>query len=258
MKYLLIAIINIIYGVFTLLTLDTGTPGYSVVLIIGAALSILGLVGFVLWLKLAITSVKDESAEDSTIKNWFGLAKSFDIVLIIGLLFRAFIMQPYIVDGNSMEPNFHDKEILVIDKLSYKIHQPNRGETVVFRAPENPDEDYIKRVIAFPGETVVVQNGKVYINGALLDEPYLPTGTITTSPEEILRFTLGPDEYFVMGDNRSNSSDSREWGSVPKINLIGRAWIIVSPWNQKGLVKKFTPIIEKSKTSFQILLHKFD
>jgi signal peptidase I len=245
-KYLLIAIINIIYGVLMLLTLDVTTPGFTIVLAIGAVLTIIGLVGFVLYLRLVITSVKEERQESSAIQSWFGLAKSFDIVLIIGLLFRAFILQPYIVDGSSMETNFHNKEILIIDKISDKFENFHRGDVVVFQAPKAPNEDYIKRIIAFPGETVIIQNGKVYINGYELSEPYLNPGTSTLTSDTIFRFTLGPNQYFVMGDNRSNSSDSREWGAVPKTNVVGRVWIVVSPWDQKGIVPNPAPVIEKT------------
>jgi signal peptidase I len=246
MKYLLIAIINIIYGVLMLLTLDSSTPGFTIVLSIGGILTIIGLVGFVLWLRMVITSVKDTPQENSAMLSWWGLVKSFDVVLIIGLLFRAFILQPYIVDGSSMETNFHDKEILVIDKITDRFHDFRRGDVVVFQAPKTPSEDYIKRVIAFPGETVIIENGKVYVNGFLLDEPYLPKGTLTLTDEKVFRFTLEPNQYFVMGDNRNNSSDSREWGAVPRVNLIGRAWIIVSPWNSKGFVSFPLPEIEKN------------
>jgi len=245
MKYLLIAIINIIYGILMLLTLDATTPGFTIVLAIGAILTIIGLIGFVLWLRMVITSVKDTPNENSAILSWWGLVKSFDVVLIIGLLFRAFIFQPYIVDGSSMEINFHNKEILIIDKISDKFHDFHRGDVVVFQAPKTPSEDYIKRIIAFPGETVVIQNGKVYINGFLLDEPYLPQGTLTLTDQQVFRFTLGQNQYFVLGDNRGNSSDSREWGAVPKVNLIGRAWIIVSPWDKKGFVTFPLPAIDK-------------
>lgn len=244
MKYLLIAIINVIYGILMLLTLDVNTPGFFLVLIIGAVLTLIGLAGFILWLRMVITSVKDEPNQDQPIKNWFGLVKSFDIVLIIGLLFRAFIMQPYIVEGNSMEVNFHDKEILIVDKTSYKFRSIHRGETVIFQAPKSPQDDYIKRIIAFPGETVAIQNGKVKINGKILEEPYLPQGATTLTSDKIFRLTLGPDQYFVMGDNRGNSSDSREWGVLPKVNVIGRAWLVVSPFSQKGIVPKFSPLLQ--------------
>lgn len=226
-----------------LLTLDVNTPGFFLVLIIGGVLTLIGLAGFILWLKMVIISVKDEPNQDQPIKSWFSLVKSFDVVLIIGLLFRAFIMQPYIVEGSSMEINFHDKEILIVDKISYKFHQIHRGDTIIFQAPKNPQDDYIKRVIAFPGETVMIQNGKVKINGMLLEEPYIQNGTQTLTSDKIFRLTLGPDQYFVMGDNRGNSSDSREWGPLPKVNVIGRAWIIVSPFNQKGIVQKFSPTL---------------
>ncbi len=246
MKYLLVSIINAIYGILLLLTLSADTPGYFIVLIIGSVLTILGLVGFILWMRMVILSAKDEQVDDTAIKNWFGLVKSFDIVLVVGLIFRALVIQPFVVDGVSMEPNFHDKEALLVDKITYKFREPQKGEVTIFQAPQKPSEDYIKRIVATPGETVIITNGKVFINGYLLEEPYLSNGTQTQTSENIFRKTLKPNEYFVMGDNRSNSSDSREWGVVPKVNIIGRALIAIYPFNQKGIIKTNPPILQKN------------
>ncbi|OGD56407.1 signal peptidase I [Candidatus Berkelbacteria bacterium RBG_13_40_8] len=254
-KYLLVSIINAIYGVLLLLTLSSDTPGYFIVLTIGLVLTILGLAGFILWIRMVVLSAKDEVPDDTAIKNWFGLVKSFDIVLIIGLFFRALIIQPFVVDGVSMEPNFHNKEALLVDKITYRFREPQKGEVIIFQAPEKPREDYIKRIIATPGETVIVTRGKVFINGYLLEEPYLSNGAQTQTSESVFRKTLKPNEYFVMGDNRSNSSDSREWGAVPKVNIVGRAVIAIYPFNQRGIIKVEPPIIDtntllKNYTSF--------
>lgn len=247
-KYLLFAIINAIYGILLLLTLSANTPGLYLVLIIGLVLTIMGLVGFVLWVKMAIDVNRDESTDDGLIKSWYSLVRSFDIVLVIGLLFRAIIVQPFIVDGPSMDPNFHNNQIILVDKISYHFNQPQRGDVVVFQAPKNPQDDYIKRIIATPGETVVITQGKVFVNGYLLDEPYLSSKITTNSDHgSILRQTMGPDQYFVMGDNRDNSSDSRSWGVMPGINLIGHAWLSVYPWQEKGLLKFSDPILEKNQ-----------
>ena len=137
-----------------------------------------------------------------------------------------------------MDPNFHNNEIILVDKISQRFNQPQRGDVVVFQAPKTPSEDYIKRIIATPGETIVITQGKVFINGYLLDEPYLPAGTTTTTDQgTIMRQTMGPGQYFVMGDNRHNSSDSREWGVLPSINIIGHAWLRYWPFNVVGIIK---------------------
>jgi signal peptidase I len=248
MKYLFFAIINTVYGALLLLSLSSSTPGYFLVLIIGLVLTIIGLTGFVLWIKMAISANKDQPFDDGPINSWLGLVKSFDIVLVIGLLFRALIVQPFIVDGPSMDPNFHNNEIIMVDKISYRFTQPQRGDVIVFQAPKTPGDDYIKRVIGTPGETVVITKGKVFVNGFLLEEPYLSSGIITnTNKGTVLSQTLGPNQYFVLGDNRGNSSDSRDWGILPSSNIIGHAWLSIFPWEQKGLLKFPDPVLEKNQ-----------
>ncbi len=238
MKYLLFATINIIYGVLLLLTLSADTPGFLVVLSVGAILVLMGLSGLILWLVLIIRVKKGDLNYDKALKSWFGLVRSFDIVLVIGLILRSFIIQPFIVDGSSMEINFHDREAMLVDKISYRFEKPKRGDVIIFQAPQNPGDDYIKRVIGLPGEEVSIITGKVYINNELLTEKYLTSNAQTlTNSDGIFKETLGANEYFVMGDNRSNSSDSRSWGPVPKVNIVGRAWLIVYPLNKKGFVK---------------------
>lgn len=253
MKYLLIALINTIYGVLLLLTLSADTPGFYIILIIGSILSLIGLTGFVLWLIMFIKTNRGEYPDDSNIKNWFGLVKSFDVVLVLGLFFRALVVQPFVVEGASMENNFHDKEAMLVNKIDYRFESPKRGDVIIFRAPKNPGFDYIKRIIALPGETITISSGLVYINGKLLIEPYLAPGIQTLiATDSSLKKTLGPTEYFVMGDNRNDSSDSRDWGTVPIKNIIGKAWVIVYPFDQKGIVKYPEPTINNNKTIYYI------
>jgi signal peptidase I len=241
MKYVLIGLINAIYGILLLLTLSSTTPGFAIVLTIGLVLTIIGLIGCVLWLILVIKQKKGQASDDAALKSWFSLAKSFDIVLVIGLFFRALVLQPFIVEGVSMENNFHDGEAMLVDKISYHIHTPKRGDVVIFQAPRSPQDDYIKRVIALPGETIEINAGRVYINGRLLNEPYLPVGTQTLAQSNgAFEKTLAQDEFFVMGDNRANSSDSRDWGILPKKNIIGRAWIVVYPINDSKVVTNYS------------------
>lgn len=153
------------------------------------------------------------------------------ISLAIILPVRYFLVQPFFVKGQSMEPTFADGDYLVIDEISYRFREPSRGETVVFRFPQDSSQFYIKRVLGLAGETVEIRGGVVrifnqeYPNGFTLRESYLPRQERT---EGDLRVRLGPDEYFVLGDNRRASYDSRRWGSVSKQDIIGRVWL--RPW----------------------------
>jgi len=127
-----------------------------------------------------------------------------------------------------MEPNFFDHEYLIIDEISYRFHNPVRGDIIVFRYPKDPQEYFIKRVIGLPGEKVEIRGGQVYIynqefkDGVALDETYLPKGLQTVDTSGTESVTLGPNEFFVLGDNRNESKDSRSFGPVDKSFLIGR------------------------------------
>ena len=149
------------------------------------------------------------------------------LVLVIG--FRFFVFQPFLVRGASMEPNFHNWDYLVVDEISYRFRNPERGEVIVFKYPNDPSQRYIKRIIGLPGETVQVQDGQVAIfhgeQRVPLDEKsYIPFDT----PGSI-EITLGENEYFVMGDNRHYSSDSRSWGTLSGDLIIGRVFVRVFP-----------------------------
>jgi len=248
MKYLILAIINAVYGVLLLSTLSADTPGFYLVLIIGLILTVMGLAGFILWIRMVIKTNSDSPSDQTAIKSWMSLVKSFDIVLVIGLLFKALILQPFIVEGSSMEPSFHNQEIMLVDKISYRFRQPQRGDVIIFKAPKNPGDDYIKRVIAVPGETIQIAKGKVFINGMLLDENYLSPGQTTDNGTSAVLFskTLGTNEYFMLGDNRGNSSDSRMWGIMPKANIIGRAWWNIYPFSYFDHIQNIVPVIEKN------------
>jgi signal peptidase I len=171
------------------------------------------------------------------------IIKAFLIALIIIVPIRYFLIQPFFVRGASMEPTFEDGEYLIVDQLSYHFRTPERGEVVVFRYPNQPSQFFIKRIIGLPGETVVVQDGKVIIEnaqhpaGVALDEsPYLSPDVRTGGN---VTMTLASDQYFVMGDNREASSDSRAWGPVPTHDLIGRVWLRAFPVDRMGV---FAPI----------------
>lgn len=166
-------------------------------------------------------------------KFFWEIIKAFLIALVIIIPIRYFLIQPFFVRGASMEPTFEDGEYLIVDQLSYRFREPVRGEVIVFRYPNQPYQFFIKRIIGLPGETVRVQEGKVVIQnqkhpeGVTLDEsPYLVSDMHTGGQVNV---TLQKDEYFVMGDNRAVSSDSRAWGPVPRFDVIGRTWIRAFP-----------------------------
>lgn len=236
MKYLIVSLLNLIYGLLLLTTFSLDTPGLYLMVFIAAVVTILGLFGFILSLKHL---AQPGSQAPLILKSWFQIVKGIDVLLILGLLFRAFVFQPFLVDGRSMEPNYHDKEFLMVDRITYRFAPPQRGEVIIFRSPKNPSEDYIKRIIGLPGETIRIVSGQVFINDIFFQEDYLESGTLTltSSNGDKWQKTLGPDEYFVMGDNRTNSSDSREWGDVPKKDIIGRAWFIILPFQDFGKIK---------------------
>jgi len=151
------------------------------------------------------------------------------IIVAVVLVVRTYLIQPFLVSGASMEPNFSDGNYLIINELSYRLHDPSRGDVIVFRAPTNDRTFFIKRIIGLPEEEVVVKNGKVEINGFVLEESYLPNDLFTRSD---LRVVLGEEEYFVMGDNRSESYDSRSWGPLSRDKIIGVARIRLWPIGQ--------------------------
>lgn len=137
-----------------------------------------------------------------------------------------------------MEPNFHNGQYVLVDKLSYRFRDIKRGEVVVFHPPAKPSINYIKRIIALPGDQIEIRSGEIFVNGAKLDEPYISDGQTLVRHSEAanLKQKLGEDEYFVLGDNRDHSSDSREIGTIPQANIIGRAWLVVFPIKNFGLV----------------------
>ena len=245
LRCLIISIVNVVAGIFLLSTLNSETQGLSIVLTVAVILIIFGVWGFMVWAKYTIDRYKDNSDNSGSIENWWNTVRAFDIILIIGLSLRLFVIQPFVVEGPSMEYNFHDKEDILVDKVSYHLRAPIRGEVVVFIAPKSPSDDYIKRMIGLPGDTVKIDQGKVYVNDKLLDESFLSESGRTPVENGIFQVKVGPDQYFVLGDNRPHSSDSRDWGLVPKNNLIGRAVVVVWPINMAGLVK--TPNIYPGK-----------
>jgi len=155
------------------------------------------------------------------------ITKVVAISLAIILPVRYFLIQPFYVKGASMEPNFHDHEYLIIDELSYRFTPPERGQVIVFRYPRNPQEYFIKRVIGLPGESIQIKDGQINIfneenpTGLVLNEEYLPEDLTTFNNSEE-KITIGSDEYYVLGDNRNASKDSRSFGPVHKSFITGK------------------------------------
>jgi signal peptidase I len=168
------------------------------------------------------------------------LVETLLLTLVIFLLIR-FAVQNFRIEGFSMEPNFHDGQFLLVNKLIYMFHPAERGDVVIFRYPNNPSRDFIKRVIGLPGDKVEIVNGRVIINGQALDESYpLNPGTYSYGPT-----VVDPDEYFVLGDNRNNSSDSHSWGLLPSKDIIGKAWVSYWPPQLIGLVPTYSYASDK-------------
>lgn len=177
------------------------------------------------------------------------ITKVIIIALLIVVPIRLYLFQPFLVKGQSMEPNFRNGDYLIIDQISYRFREPQRGEVVVFKYPGNPSQRYIKRIIGLPGETVEIKDGKVIIsfssnltkNGKekklILDESsYLPESFQT---EGNLRVSLAKNNYFVLGDNRISSADSRRWGPLHRENIIGR--VFLRGWPLPALAKIEAP-----------------
>lgn len=170
------------------------------------------------------------------------------IAMSIFLILYLFIMSPHQVNGQSMVPNFQSGEYVLSDKISYKFRDPERGEVIVFHAPpaahcpEGTGCDFIKRVMGLPGETIEVKDNHIWVNGTPYNEPYLPSD-FDILPGDATRgksITLGPNEFFVSGDNREYSSDSRSWGPITKDEIVGRAVLRYWPMNVAGVIQHAT------------------
>lgn len=176
-----------------------------------------------------------------TIAGIFDFLQGIVVVLAVMVMIYLFIMSPQEINGQSMDPTFHNGEYILTNKVEYKFEEPKRGDIVIFKSPRNKDIDYIKRVIGLPGERVKLENNAFYINGTRLDETaYLDPGIIIfggsylTEGSEIV---VPEGKYFVAGDNRPHSSDSREFGPIAKEDFIGKALLRYFPFDRAGLIK---------------------
>jgi len=191
--------------------------------------------------------LEDKIIENSDLENknknksFFSEIKDFSletvkivvISLIVIVAIRTYVMQPFFVSGKSMEPNFHDGDYLIVDEISYRLDEPKRGDVIIFRYPKNTKEFFIKRIVGLPGERVEIKDSGITIynnenqEGMTLDEDiYIPLDTKTTGSYDTI---LKDDEYYVLGDNRNASADSRIWGALEEHFIIGKAWVRAWP-----------------------------
>lgn len=183
------------------------------------------------------TAATAQSHEPKKIHPFLELLQFACIALLIVVPVRYFIAQPFIVSGASMERTFHTGEYLIIDQVSYYFNDPQRGDVIVFRYPKDPSKFFIKRVIGLPGEGIDIQGNVVTITSkeglkTVLSEPYIKSMAQNTTLTE----TLGDREYFVMGDNRDASSDSRMWGVLNKDKIVGRALLRLFPFSVASIM----------------------
>lgn len=170
---------------------------------------------------------------------WKEIIKFTFIALVIVVPFRLYVAQPFIVSGASMDPTFADGEYLVVDQISKQIGAPDRESVVIFRYPKDPSKFFIKRIIGLPGETVKIDDGvttivnKIHPDGFILDESYVAN---ENKKHDTLTITLGEKEYFVLGDNRRGSLDSRAWGPVPERLIVGQPFIRILPLGRLGFL----------------------
>lgn len=175
------------------------------------------------------------------IGGWiFDFTKIITILTFFGLFVNYFIYTVLIVKGESMEPNYWDGDVMIVDRIRYRVTPPERDDVIALYFPGELDKKFIKRIIGLPNEEITIKDGNLYINQALIQEPYLPA--LTTRPDMDLK--LGADEYFVMGDNRDLSSDSRIWGPLPAESILGVVEYKVM--NTKSWQNKVKQVVIKS------------
>ena len=161
------------------------------------------------------------------------------VILVAAIYARVNLLTArFIVVGPSMQPNFFTGQFVIVSRLNYMLSNPTQGDVVVFHYPANPEEDYIKRVIGIPGDTIEIRDMQVYVNGVAIAEPYINEPCNRSSCPDRVYPTLGPDEYFVMGDNRNHSSDSRRFGAVNRRFIVGEALLRYWPPQDWGVVAR--------------------
>ncbi|HEX3032383.1 MAG TPA: signal peptidase I [Bacillota bacterium] len=165
---------------------------------------------------------------------WAESLEALVIAAILATIIRVFLYQPFYIPSGSMEPNLKPGDRIIVNKFLYRFTEPKRGDVMVFKYPKDPDRDFIKRVIGLPGDVVELRDSQLYINNQRVDEPYLPKGLVVPDFGPV---TVPKDSYYMFGDNRNNSEDSRVWGEMPKENIRGKASLLYWPLTRFGLVK---------------------
>ncbi len=183
----------------------------------------------------AIDQVPEQAKNVPPKKYLFGeIIESVAIAVILAVIIRVFLFQPFFIPSGSMEPTLTEGDRIIVSKIHYRLGIPQRGDIVVFKYPVNPDKDFIKRVIGLSGETLEIRDSKLYINGEFVEQPFLPPGLNYGSYGPV---NIPQGHYFVMGDNRNNSEDSRFWGMLPEENIIGKTMLIYWPIDRVRLLQ---------------------
>ncbi|HHY41041.1 MAG TPA: signal peptidase I [Syntrophaceticus sp.] len=164
---------------------------------------------------------------------WKDILQAVVLAIILATVIRVWLLEPFYIPSPSMEPTLFPGDRIIVNKIGYKFREPERGDVIVFHYPLDPERDFVKRVIAFEGETIEIRNNYVYIDGQRLEEPYIQDVVIG----DIAPLRVPKGHYFVMGDNRNNSEDSREWGPLDKDLVIGKAIFVYWPFSRFGVIE---------------------
>ena len=175
------------------------------------------------------------------------IAETIALTLLLFLVMH-FSVQTYHVESISMQTTLNDQEYVVVNKIAYLFHAPERGDIIVFHFPLNTSKDFIKRIIGIPGDVIRTDSTDVWVNNVKLNEPYINRTSPTLNPEARV-WTLGKDEYFVMGDNRPSSDDSRSWGVVPRNYIVGKAVMVYWPLNKWQLLDTYPAVFAQIKNN---------
>lgn len=171
---------------------------------------------------------------------FFDFLQSIVVVMAVMVMIYLFVISPQEISGLSMFPTFNNGEYILTNKIEYKLHEPSRGDVIVFKSPKNKDIDYIKRIIGLPGDTVMLESNTFYVNGEVYPEPYIGPEIVTYGGsyiQEGVEVTIPEGYYFAVGDNRPHSLDSREFGPIPKEDIIGKALLRYFPFDKFTIIK---------------------